>query len=173
MIRIAVLGLGNPVLRDDSVGLRVAEAVEARLADQLPFPDVDVRVVQDEAGGWSVLDHVEGCQAMILIDASTLEPMEPGELRWYDGRALLSPRVGGPHSIDLFSALELGRKLGMTVPDEVHVLGIGIEDAWTFSEEPGERVAAAVEPAADMVLARLGEIVARVVVADRGIVPVD
>jgi hydrogenase maturation protease len=161
MSRILVLGLGNSVLRDDSVGLRVADGVEARLA-AAPLPaGVDVAVDRDEAGGWDVLDHAEGFDALILVDASTLDALPPGELRWYPGRAFPSARVGGPHSTDMFTALEYGRSNGLRVPDEIHILGIGVEDVTTFSEECTPRVAAACTPATTQVLERIAEIVAR------------
>jgi len=117
--------------------------------------------MQDEAGGWDVLDAVEGFDAMILVDASTLEPTAPGDLRWHEGRALFSPRLGGPHSTDLFTALELARRGGLKVPDEIHVLGVGVEDVRTFSEDCTPKVREAVEPAARQILERVGEIARR------------
>jgi len=161
MTRIAVLGLGNGVLSDDTVGLRVAERVEARLPGARMPDGVEVAVRQDEAGGWDVLDEAEGFDAVVLVDASTLEPMAPGELRWYEGPAFLSARLGGPHSTDLWTALEYGRRNGLHVPDEIHVLGIGVEDVLTFSEQCTPAVTAAIEPAASAVLERVGEIARR------------
>lgn len=161
MTRIVVLGFGNSVLCDDAVGLRVAERLEA-LRPSLRMPDaVEWQVRQDEAGGWDVLDAVEGFDALVLVDASVLDRLEPGELRWHADRALFSPRLGGPHSTDLFTALEFGRRHGVRLPDEVHVLGIGVEDVVSFSEQCTPRVAAAVEPAAQAVLQRVGEIARR------------
>jgi hypothetical protein len=61
----------------------------------------------------------------------------------------------------MFTALEYGRSNGLRVPDEIHILGIGVEDVTTFSEECTPRVAAACAPATIQVLERIVEIGAR------------
>ncbi|NMC69237.1 MAG: hydrogenase maturation protease [Myxococcales bacterium] len=157
-MRVVVLGLGNSVLADDAVGLKVADRVEALLAGGPPAGGVEVEVCRNESGGWDVLDYVEGADVLVLIDASTDSTLAPGELRWYDPHALTaftSGRLRGVHNIDMFAALDYARRMGLRVPSEIHVLGIGVQDVRTFTEDCTPAVAAAVEPAAAAVLARL------------------
>jgi hydrogenase maturation protease len=159
--RVVVLGLGNSLLTDDSVGLKIAAAVEARLPAAAP-PGCTVEVALSEVGGWDVLDLAEGFDAAVMIDASVDERLAPGELAWYDrGGGFTSGRLSGAHSTDVFTALEYGRRCGLAVPDEVHVLGVGVFDVLTFSEECTGEVKAAVDPGAEAVLQRVRDIALR------------
>lgn len=62
--------------------------------------------------------------------------------------------------MDVFSALDLGRKSGLHVPSMVVALGIGAKEIYSFSEELTPPVAAAVPVAAALVAARVLEIAA-------------
>jgi hydrogenase maturation protease len=75
MKRIAVVGLGNVLMADDGVGVRVAEKLEKEKC--LP---PNVTLVQGETGGISLLPHLDGVNAIILVDAVDFEG-EFGETR--------------------------------------------------------------------------------------------
>ncbi len=81
-MKITVLGLGNAVLTDDSVGLRVAELVESRLSERPATPGVSVSVVCNEAGGWEILDDVAGSDVLILVDAIQDDSLAPAASSW-------------------------------------------------------------------------------------------
>jgi hydrogenase maturation protease len=138
-----VLGMGNPILSDDGVGLLVAE----RLAgEQLP---AGVEVTQSEVGGLRLLELVRGFTRVIIIDAlkSPAEAgREPGEVVRYEAKDFKGGhRYGSAHSIGLETSLEIGHKLGYDMPEEVTVFAIEAEDVETFGEELSPPVAAAAE----------------------------
>jgi hydrogenase maturation protease len=161
MTDIAILGLGNSVLGDDAVGLKVAAAVEAaRGCLRLPA-GVRVEVFQDEAGGWEILDYVEGFDVLILVDAILDPELGPGGLAWRPRKAFTSPRVSGVHNTDVFSALEFAARSGVKVPAVVHILGVGVQDTTTFSEECTPAVEAAIPRAADEILRKVEEMASR------------
>ncbi len=58
-MKTVVLGLGNPILTDDSVGLKVARAVQERVVDP------DVSVIEACTGGLEVLDLLLELQTYI------------------------------------------------------------------------------------------------------------
>jgi hydrogenase maturation protease len=144
-----VLGMGNPILSDDGVGLLVAGRLAAT-----PLPD-GVEVRQSEVGGLGLLELVRGFTRVIIIDAlkSPAEAVrEPGEVVRYEAKDFRGGhRYGSAHSIGLGTALELGRRLGYDMPEEVTVFAIEAEDVETFGEQLSPPVAAA----ADRVLALL------------------
>ena len=67
--RTIVVGLGNPILGDDGVGWRVAQAVQA-LA---PEADVECQAL----GGLSLMERLVGYQRAIIVDLSLIHISEP------------------------------------------------------------------------------------------------
>ena len=138
-----VLGMGNPILSDDGVGLLVADRLR-----ESSLPD-SVEVVQSEVGGLRLLELVRGFTRVIIIDA-LMSPAEsgrhPGEVYRYEAKDFKGGhRYGSAHSIGLDTALEIGHKLGYDMPKEVTVFAIEAEDVETFGEELSPPVAAAAE----------------------------
>ncbi len=138
-----VLGMGNPILSDDGVGLLVADRLR-----ESSLPD-SVEVVQSEVGGLRLLELVRGFTRVIIIDALR-SPAEsgrhPGEVYRYEAKDFKGGhRYGSAHSIGLDTALEIGHKLGYDMPKEVTVFAIEAEDVETFGEELSPPVAAAAE----------------------------
>ena len=65
MTRTLLLGMGNPVLRDDAVGVRLAAQIGARLGSR---PELDV-IEECSVGGLNLLDVVEGYDRLIVLDS--------------------------------------------------------------------------------------------------------
>ena len=63
-MKTLVIGLGNPLVTDDSVGLRVAAELKTRLAGR---PDVEVG--EDYWGGLRLMERLVGSDRAIVIDA--------------------------------------------------------------------------------------------------------
>lgn len=149
-MKTLVLGLGNSILTDDAVGFAVVEEVRKRLDSG------DVTVSEASAGGLSLLELVVGYDRVIIVDAIQTGAGQPGEIHH------LSPdqfhgslRGASTHAVDLATALELGRRLGMDIPKEVEILAVETLDVETFSEELTPAVAAVVPTAVNLVLERL------------------
>jgi len=67
MAKLTVLGIGNILMSDDGVGVRVMEAVrDAREWGQ------DVEFIDGGAGGLGLLNVIEDAQAMIVFDAADM-----------------------------------------------------------------------------------------------------
>ena len=145
-----VLGMGNPILADDGVGLYVAERLQAG-----PMPD-GVEVKLSEVAGLRLLELVKGYDKVVIVDALR-SGREPGDIVRYEARDFKGGhRYGSAHSIGLHTALELGRQLGMPMPDDVTVFAVEGEDVETFSEKFSAPVAEAAEKVIDLVRAEVG-----------------
>lgn len=145
-----VLGMGNPILSDDGVGLEVARRLE-----EGPLP-AGVEVRQSEVAGLRLLELLRGYDKVVIVDALR-SGRKPGEVVRYEAREFTGGhRYGSAHSIGLDTALELGRRLGIPMPDDVTVLAVEAEDVETFGEELSPPVAAAVERVVEMVRAEVG-----------------
>lgn len=138
-----VLGMGNPILSDDGVGLLVAERLRT-----LPLPD-GVEVRQSEVAGLRLLELVRGFTRVIIIDAlqsGAESGREPGEIVRYEAKDFKGgQRYGSAHSIGLGTILELGERLGLPMPRDVVVYAVEAADVETFAEELSSPVAAAAE----------------------------
>jgi len=142
-----ILGLGNAILCDDGVGIKVAR----RISELGPHPGIVVK--EAELAGFALIDLLEGFERAVVVDAVRLRDAEPGEIVIFDGD-LLEPSlhlVAG-HQIDLPTALAMGRQLGRPVPSTVSIVGIQVQDDRTFSESCTPEVEAVIERAAQVVL---------------------
>jgi len=149
-LKTLVLGLGNPILTDDAVGMIVAEEVGRRLDRE------DVVVSQASVGGLGLLELVVGYDKVILVDAIRTESGVPGRVH------RLSPdqfhgnlRAASTHDVTFATALELGRRLSKEIPKEIVILAVEAADTETFGEELTPAVAAAVPEVVDLVLQEL------------------
>jgi hydrogenase maturation protease len=135
-----IVGIGNPVLTDDSVGIHAAEMAREVLNPEL---GVTVRVVY--AGGMRLMDAMIGFDRAIVVDAVTTGEYLPGTIVRLDLRDLRHSRnTGSTHDMDLPTALDFAESVGLKIPKEIQVWGVEISDASTFGEIPSPNVRAAI-----------------------------
>lgn len=149
-VDVVVLGLGNPLRRDDAVGLKIAADVERMLLEK-PLPGV--RVLTSARAGFELIDLLAGATHAVIVDCLELPDPTPGKVHRLSLEAFAgSARLVGMHEISVADALELARRLKIQMPRTVEIVAIEALDTYTLSEEMDPRVAAAVEPAARSVL---------------------
>ena len=133
--RTILIGLGNPIMSDDAIGLVVAQEVLRRL----PGIEGDLSA----SGGFDVLDCVLGYDRAVIIDAMVTGKFPAGTVRRVDpGGGLATLRVTDSHGMNFLRALEVGRITGADMPDEVIVYGIEVADPKTIGDELSPDVAA-------------------------------
>ena len=146
-----IIGLGNPLVTDDSVGLRVATVLREQLTGRL-----DVEVTEDYWGGLRLMEQMVGYDCAIVIDAicsgappGTIHHLAPGDVP--------TQRSASSHDMTLPTALALGRQAGLRLPEDGGIVLVGIEadDILNFGETCTPAVAAAVPRAVADVLAIL------------------
>jgi len=149
--KILVIGLGNPLISDDSVGLRVAELLATRLADQS-----DVEVTQDYWGGLRLMERMIGYRWAVVIDA-TCTGAAPGTIVRLSIDKLDTQRSASAHDVNLPTALAFGRQAGAELPADrdVYLVGIEAEDVVNFSQQCTPSVAAAIPLAVEEVVRTL------------------
>jgi hydrogenase maturation protease len=154
-MRTLVLGLGNPILGDDGIGVRVAEAVAAALPAAMA-----VEVDEACAGGLELMERMAGYDRVVLIDALCRGDAAPGTLRRLTLAELdaISPtqHSASAHDATLMTAMAAGRRVGLDLPDMLTVYAIEIERVLDFGEVLSPAVAAALPGAVEAVLAEIG-----------------
>lgn len=150
-----LLGMGNPILRDDAVGVRLARRLQQRLGDR---PDLTV-VSECSVGGINLLDVLDGYQRVVVLDSIKTGSEPAGSWYRFTARSLRETlHLSSVHDANFMTALELGRMLGMALPvdDEIHVFAVEVDDNITFDE----RMTDALEAAFDQLAREIGDEVA-------------
>jgi hydrogenase maturation protease len=114
-----VLGLGNLLLRDEGIGVRVVE----RLQECYEFPD-SVWVMDGGTQGLDLLPYVEDADHLLVVDALDLGA-EPGTLGRLEGEeipAFLDIKIS-PHQMGLADLLAAARLRGL-LPQELVLWGV-------------------------------------------------
>ncbi len=151
--RTAVLGLGNPVVSDDRVGLAVAEEVR-RLLQESPIKNVEV--LESARGGFELIDLLSGFSRAVLIDCLAVPDPVPGRVRRLTlDNVAGSARLVNVHEISIGEAFELARRMGTQMPEKIDIFAVEGGDVSTMSEEMTPEVAAAVGPLARQIHAML------------------
>ncbi|RME51013.1 MAG: hydrogenase maturation protease [Caldilineae bacterium] len=149
-----LLGLGNPILTDDGVGIRAAEAVRAALP-----PGAPVTVGEACVGGLGLMERLVGYRRAILIDAICTGDAPPGAVRRLtldDLRTITPPRhTASTHDAPLLTALETGRQMGLPLPDDIVLFAIEAANVSDFGETLTPPVAAAIPEVVQRVLTEL------------------
>jgi hydrogenase maturation protease len=150
-MKTIVLGVGNPILKDDGAGIHVIRQLKKYVKD----PDVTL----DEAmtGGMNLLDMIIGYEKAILIDTVKMKGAKTGEVRRFSLSDFPSVHSSNPHDVDLLEAIGLAQKLGEArIPKEIVIVGISVnESQHVFGEQLSERMAKAVPKAVETVISEL------------------
>lgn len=147
-MKTLVLGLGNSILSDDGVGIYVVRA----LAGQINRSDVEV--AEARLGGLRLLDMAVGCDRLLLVDAIQAGGRVGQVYRLGPNDLLCSLHAASSHDLSLPAALELGRRLGLALPEDeaITILAVEVEDVTTFGERCTPQVHAAIPRVVQMVL---------------------
>lgn len=153
-MRTLVIGLGNPILTDDGVGIYSARQLEPVLA---AYADIDV--IELSVGGITLMEHMVGYDRVILIDALWTPPEQIGEVIVFAAGDLTETlNTRSTHDVDLPTALRVGRTLGAPLPrdDAIQIVAITANQVLAFGDQPHPAVSAAIPEACQAVLALLG-----------------
>jgi hydrogenase maturation protease len=114
-----VLGLGNILLSDDAVGVRVAE----RLLEEYSFPP-DVLVLDGGTLGLDLLAYVQDADRLVVVDALNVKAKPGTVARLADEEvpAFLAPKIS-PHQMGLVDLLAASRLSGH-FPGELVLWGV-------------------------------------------------
>lgn len=130
-MKTVLLGFGNPYLCDDAVGVRLAEDFRMVLENT---PDLDI-VEECSVGGLDVLDLLRGYDRAIVLDSIQTAGGVPGSWYHFGADALRETlHLTNIHDVNLATALELGRRSGLPLPQDIHIFAVEVQETRTFSE---------------------------------------
>jgi len=124
-----VLGVGNPILADDGIGIKVAQ----RLKKERP----ELEVIETSEAALAMLDIIcrTDCDKIIIVDSIKVGQGEPGELYRFELEDLKPAKdFSSTHGVDIATVVELGQRLDCGVPRDISIYAVEIQDNTTFSE---------------------------------------
>ena len=129
-MKTIVVGIGNPNLRDDAVGLFVAEHFEG-IVDTAYLMNTDFKFI----------DAILNYDRAIIVDG-IISGAEPGTIIELDPNKTWSEVYSsGTHSVSLFEMIRIGHTtFPEEMPKEINIIGIEVEDIFTLSRECTEKV---------------------------------
>lgn len=148
-MKTLVLGIGNPILQDDGVGIHVINELRPYIKNS------KVKVDIAYTGGMNLLDIIRGFDKVILIDAIKNEHCTTGDVKCFTLTEAPTIHSSNPHELSLSEALHLAKQLGEHLPKEIVVIGIAVKNTHEFGEHLSKKVAAAVPQAVSLVLAEI------------------
>jgi hydrogenase maturation protease len=117
--KVAVIGVGNLLLKDEGVGIHVLHELEKK---SLP---PGVHLFEGGVAGIGLLDFFQGASKVLLIDAADMNRKPGTVLRFTpeDIRTQARELRFSAHEIGVGEVLELAKVLGQS-PEEVLIIGI-------------------------------------------------
>jgi hydrogenase maturation protease len=144
-----LVGLGNPLMSDDAVGLAIARAVHERVSGfDLEF---------STSGGLDVVDRIVDREFAVIIDSMVTGEHSPGtavRLSFGDGMPTL--RASGTHGVGLSEAIDLARASGAAVPSRIVVYGIEVADPHSLGDSVSAAISSKIGTIADEIARDLG-----------------
>ncbi len=149
--RILILGIGNPLMTDEGVGVRVAEI----LMSSFDFPD-GVDVVDAGTMGLGMLNLFRGVDVIIVVDAIEGTGHPPGTvLRLSPDDLAPNQIMHSLHDVRFVDVLQAAELTG--IRPEAECIGIQVDSMEQWVTELTPDVEAALPTAVDAVLTVLGE----------------
>ena len=133
--------MGNPILSDDAVGVRLARDIGRRLSDT---PGLSI-MEECSVGGLNLIEVLEGYDRAVILDSIRTVDSVPGDWHCFTSVALRETmNLNNIHDVNFATAMELGRRMGIKLPaeEEIHIFAVEVLDLITFSEtmtEPLEK----------------------------------
>jgi len=147
-MKTIILGIGNPILGDDGVGVHVANEIKKHINN----PNITI----DEAitGGMNLLDLILGYDKAIIIDAVKTKDGKNGEVKRIPLGDFSTMHSYNPHDVSLIESIEIAKKMGEDrIPQEIIVVGVMMKEMpCQFGEKLSKKIAAAVPKAVELTL---------------------
>ena len=143
------MGIGNPILGDDGVGIWVARLIKEDIGK---LKDVEVKELC--RGGLTLMEEMLDYESVILVDAINTKKGKIGDVYILKPEDFKETKhLSSPHDLDFTTALKFGDKfVPEKMPKEITIYAIEIGTARYFAERltptidaAGRKVARAIQ----------------------------
>lgn len=151
MKKTLIIGLGNPILGDDGVGIAVARELKARLPG-----DRAITVKELSVGGLRLMEEMAGYDRVIVVDAIKTGSRPAGTVSLLTLDDVSMPlHAASSHDATLSCAITAGRRMGIELPEDISFIAIEVADAGTFGENLSPEVSASLPHALQVAIRKV------------------
>lgn len=147
MKKIGVIGIGNPLRKDDGIGIVLLEKL-VEIKDDLPD---DIEYIDGGTGGMNLLHLFARFDIVVFIDAVNFGG-EIAESKFFNSEEVISKNIQikiSTHGSDILKIIQLSKELGEN-PDEVFIFGVQPQDM-----TPGTRLSHEIQENIDLLVNNL------------------
>lgn len=146
-MKTLILGIGNPILTDDAVGIRLAQYIGEKVKD--------VEIEETCEAGLALLDSIGDHEKLIIIDSIQTEHGKAGELHRFTLDDLKSyDWFPSSHGLDMATAFQLGKRAGYAIPQSISIYAVEVVDNTTFGEGCTEEIEKRIPQFAEQIIAQ-------------------
>jgi len=127
---ILILGLGNELLCDDAIGIRLVTEFEEL------YKSAGTHFLTSSNGGLEIIELISGYEQVIIIDAIKTQNGVPGSIYHFSPADFKNTlHVSSFHDISFLTALKFGDYMNIKIPKDIHIIAIEIVEDLLFSNE--------------------------------------
>ncbi len=127
--RTLVAGIGNEILMDDSIGLKMCKFLRSM------YLNSGIKFTKLSVGGLEVLEYISGYKKVIFIDAIKTKGGKPGDVHLFTPENFKETNnLSNLHDTSFITALKIGKSLGTEIPEEIYIIAIEIKEDMVFGE---------------------------------------
>ena len=125
-----LVGLGNPIMGDDAVGICVVRILKEKIKGR-----ADLEFKELSVGGVGLVEEILGYEQVFIID-SIASAETPGKIREFSPQDFKDTEyASSPHSTNFATALELYKKFNTgTIPRMIRIFTVDINPEFSFRE---------------------------------------
>lgn len=133
--KVLLLGIGNPLLTDDGIGIVAAREISEKNLAGVDFEEAT-------ASGIEVMEMMLDYEKVVVVDAIMWPDHLPGEVMRLEEKDFSHTVHGSsPHGVNISTAIALGRQTSPDrMPKEIVFYAMQAEDVSTFSEKMTQKV---------------------------------
>lgn len=130
MSRILILGLGNDILSDDAIGIKLVD----RLKNELKLASLEYKT--SSSGGIEIVELLANYDRAIIIDAIKTADGNAGDIYHFTREHFQETlHASSFHDVSFLTALNLADKMEIKTPSKIDIIAIEIVEDLVFSNE--------------------------------------
>ena len=130
MKNILLLGIGNDILSDDGIGIKLVNHLESHLiSEKIDFLTAVI-------GGMELIELLNGYEQAIIIDAIRTGEGAPGTVyHMKPANFKETLHMSSFHDMSFLTALQFAKKMKIQIPERIDIIAIEIVEDLLFSNE--------------------------------------